>query len=584
MDLLKEQTLKGKLAIINIHQPSSAIYKLFDKLIVMDKGGHPIYYGNPIDAISYFKEASNYVNAQESECASCGNVNPEQVLQIVESRVVNEYGKLTTSRKKESSEWYKLYKEKIEKDVVVEEKTALPENSFKVPNAFSQFKIFSLRDIKSKLTNQQYLLLTFLEAPILAFILGYFTKYIADETYIFSQNDNLPAYMFMAVVVSLFLGLTVSAEEIIKDRKILQREQFLNLNRGAYINSKVIIQFSISAIQSLSFVLIGNLILGIDGLTFDYWMVLFASSSFANILGLNISSALNSVVTIYILIPFILVPQLLLSGVIVSFDKLHKSIASQEFVPFVGDLMTSRWAYEALAVDQFVNNKYNKNVYFIDQKISEYNFIYNGIIPEIDNISTYINNNIGKADEKNTVKNKLLLIKNELEKLQNKSKQECLVLSKINYEDWDSEVSTQTRAYLSKVKSMYTKLRFKLADKKDLKIRDLQKQLGGNQALRQLKSENSNISLNDLLTNKKEFNTVYVEESKLVQKSDPIYNLPDNTLGRAQLYAPYKRLGSFYIPTFLFNIIFIWTTILMLYLTLRLDLLKRALGLFDKKF
>ncbi len=584
MDLLKEQTLKGKLAIINIHQPSSDIYKLFDKLIVMDKGGHPIYYGNPIDAITYFKTASNYVNAHESECSTCGNVNPEQVLQIVESRVVDEYGKLTPNRKKEASEWYKLYKTEIEKPVDIISKTSLPENSFKIPNALKQFKIFSLRDIKSKLTNKQYLMLTFLEAPVLAVILGYFTKYIAGDEYIFSQNENLPAYMFMAVVVSLFLGLTVSAEEIIKDRKILQREQFLNLSKGSYLNSKVLIQFFISAIQTLTFVIIGNFILGIHGLTFDYWMVLFATSAFANILGLNISASLNSVVTIYILIPFILVPQLLLSGVIVNFDKLHKSIASQEYVPVVGDLMTSRWAYEALAVDQFINNKYDRKTYFLDQKISEYLYIYNSQAPELENITTFIDHQINNKEEQAKVDKKLRILKNELTSLEKKSKKPCPVLASISREKWNKEISQATKDYLEDIKSFYTQRRFKLSDKLDRKITKMQKELGGSDGLRKLKEANHNNNLTDLLTNKKELNKTFEGENNLIQKSDPIYQIPDNHMGRAQLYAPYKIIGSYKIPTFIFNIIFIWMTILFLYITLRLDALKRLLTLFDKKF
>ena len=584
MDLLKEQTLKGKLAIINIHQPSSDIYKLFDKLIVMDKGGHPIYYGNPIDAITYFKQASNYVNAHESECSTCGNVNPEQVLQIVESRVVDEYGKLTTNRKKESSEWYKLYKEKIEKPVKVNEKTDLPENSFKIPNAFHQFKIFSLRDIKSKFTNKQYLMLTFLEAPVLAVILGYFTKYIAGDEYIFSQNENLPAYMFMAVVVSLFLGLTVSAEEIIKDRKILQREQFLNLSKGSYLNSKVLIQFFISAVQTLTFVLIGNFILGIQGLTIDYWMILFATSAFANILGLNISASLNSVVTIYILIPFILVPQLLLSGVIVNFDKLHKSIASQEYVPVVGDLMTSRWAYEALSVDQFINNEYDRRTYALDQKVSEYLYIYNSLIPKLENELTFVKNNINKDEKVDNVEKKLRILRNEIPLLEKKSNKECSSIADINKEKWSKEVYQSTKEYLDKIKSYYTQKRFKLSDKLDKKIILLQEQMGGSEGLRKLKRDNHNINLAELLTNKKELNKTFEGEDRLIQKSDPIYKIPENTMGRAHLYAPYKRLGSWMIPTFTFNLMFIWLTILFLYITLRLDALKKLMNLFDKKF
>jgi amino acid transporter len=53
-------------------------------------------------------------------------------------------------------------------------------------------------------------------------------------------------------------------------------------------------------------------------------------------MGLNLSAALNSVVAIYVLIPIVLVPQLLFSGVIVNFSKLHKTISHPEYVPFIG--------------------------------------------------------------------------------------------------------------------------------------------------------------------------------------------------------------------------------------------------------
>jgi len=187
MDLLKEITLKGKLAIINIHQPSSDIFKLFDKILILDKGGYPIYFGNPTESVVYFKKATNHINANESECTTCGNVNPEQVLQIVESKVVDEYGKLTKNRKTSVKEWNKYYTDNI--DVNFKEKTfskKIPKNNFKIPSKIKQFRIFTVRDVLSKLTNKQYLLINFLEAPLLAFILGYFTKYIAGDVYLFS--------------------------------------------------------------------------------------------------------------------------------------------------------------------------------------------------------------------------------------------------------------------------------------------------------------------------------------------------------------------------------------------------------------
>ena len=86
MDLLRELTLKGKLIFVVIHQPSSQIYKMFDKMIILDTGGYMVYYGHPIDCISYFKTADNQVKSEEGECPVCGNSTPEIIFDIIEAQ------------------------------------------------------------------------------------------------------------------------------------------------------------------------------------------------------------------------------------------------------------------------------------------------------------------------------------------------------------------------------------------------------------------------------------------------------------------------------------------------------------------
>ena len=54
----------------------------------------------------------------------------------------------------------------------------------------------------------------------------------------------------------------------------------------------------------------------------------------------------------------------MLSGVIVKFENLNPSIASKKEVPLVGKVMTSYWAFEALMVNQFKSNAYEK--YYFD--------------------------------------------------------------------------------------------------------------------------------------------------------------------------------------------------------------------------
>jgi ABC transport system ATP-binding/permease protein len=227
--------------------PCSDLYKLFDKIIILDKGGYQIYYGNPNEAIIYFKRLSQHANPEEDQCTKCGNINTEQVLQIVEAKIVDERGKLTQTRKVSPEEWYTSFREKLSRKIAVDEitKEELPDSYYSIPGLLKQIKIFFLRDLLSKLANKQYLVISIGGAPVLALILGYFTRYIKEDRYIFSQNENLPAYLFMCVITALFLGLMLSAEEIIRDRKILKRESFLNLSWFSYINSKVIILFTI---------------------------------------------------------------------------------------------------------------------------------------------------------------------------------------------------------------------------------------------------------------------------------------------------------------------------------------------------
>jgi len=187
----------------------------------------------------------------------------------------------------------------------------------------------------------------------------------------------------MSVIVALFIGLTVSAEEIFRDRKILEREKFLNLSRLSYLISKINFLFTLSAIQSLSFVIVANSILGVRGMLFQHWIVLFSTACFGNILGLNVSAGMRTAVSIYILIPLILVPQLLLGGAMIRFDDLHKSLSRKIFVPVAGDIMVTRWAYEAMSVEQFKRNKFERPFFNYDMEISHNDWYASFLLPTL---------------------------------------------------------------------------------------------------------------------------------------------------------------------------------------------------------
>ena len=585
MDLLKEQTLKGKLVIVNIHQPSSVIFKMFDKLLIMDKGGYLVYYGNPVDSVVYFKTMSNHVNATESECYHCGNINPEQVLQILESKVVDEYGRTTHKRKTTPEEWAAMYEEHSKSKIKFDtEKQDLPKNNFSIPGMFKQFRIFCERNILSKLANRQYMLINFLEAPVLALILAYFTKYIAGEggnpnIFVFSGNENLPIYLFMGVVVSIFIGLTVSAEEIIRDRQLLKRESFLNLSHVSYLNSKIAVLFVISAIQTLSFVLIGNTIMEIHGMTLAHWLILFTASCVSNMIGLNISAALDSVVTIYILIPFLIVPQLLFSGTMVKFDKLNKAISSYEVVPVIGDLMPSRWAYEAMAVKQFRDNEYMKNFFLIEQKKSEAAYIGSYLVPALNNKIAKLAN----ADE--ATRNQIIgLLHTEVTKINDRTpKQQFDDIDLLTPEKYNDDVQENLTSFLDKTAKLYQQKQNKAISVLDREISSLAEELGGNKALVELKKNYTNEALSNFVLNRVDIEKIHDMGDHFIQVSDPVYKEPESRCGRAHFYAPFKQIGNLQIDTFWFNIIVMWIMNGLLYVLLVCDGLRWTITKFSKQ-
>lgn len=589
MDLLKELSLRGKLIFVVIHQPSSDIFKMFDKLLILDTGGYLIYNGNPVDAIIYFKTLANQANKSESECGECGNVNPEQIFNIIESKVIDEYGNLTDSRKTSPPEWQESYKEKNEGGTLPPIKnTDNPVITFKIPSLFNQFKVFIKRDILSKLTNKQYLLINFLEAPILAFILAFIVKYknvdaAVSNAYVFRENENITAYIFMSVIVALFMGLTVAAEEIIRDQKIRKREKFLNLSNGSYLFSKIGIMFLVSAIQTLSFVLVGNTILEIQGMYFDYWLILFSTSCFANMLGLNISSAFNSAVTIYILIPFLVIPQLILSGVIVKFEKLNPTITVQNKVPWSGDVMVSKWAFEALAVNQFKNNKFNKNFYYADKELKKYGFKKNFWMGRMKEKVNFVQRNLADETKRQEVIDGIELLKYEVEGVQKLVPDYPFEkIDQLTIEQIDGPTIELLKEYLAELNDLFIDKYNELTAEKDKIVVSLNKTDEDREAFIKLKDDYTNESLTDLVTNKNDLNKIIEWNNRLIQHSNPVYKDPDGF--RAHFFAPSKELFGTKITTFSANLLVIWLFSIVLAVTLYFDLLKHFLDWIEKQF
>lgn len=583
IDLLKELSLKGKLIFVVIHQPSSDIYKMFDKLFVMDTGGYPIYYGNPVEAVIYFKKATNQVDSEKGQCHACGNVNPEQVFNIIEAKVVDEYGQFTSKRKITPLQWNERYQQRFRPEETAPVKET-PPKALSLPSRFRQTIIFTIRDFLAKISNTQYLLINLLEAPLLAAILAFIIRYQNDPVhgvYSYRYNDNIPAYILMATLVAIFMGLTVSAEEIIRDRKIQKRETFLNLSRTSYLSSKLIILFTLSAIQTLMFVLVGNWILEIKGMTLSYWLVLFTVSCFANVLGLNISASFNSVVTVYITIPLLLIPQMILSGTMFSFDKLNEMVSTKGKVPVIADLAVSRWAYEAIAVRQYKDNAYQVPYYALEKTQSAAYYRYTYLIPELlERLerSTFHTKDPQNDSVRNILVNDLRIIRHEINAEPDKQGLGIDVNSALTTDKFNDEVARKVRFYLENLQAAYNQ-QFNAADrKKELLMAYLEK--SGNYNVTRYKNQYYNEALADLMKNASTKDRIVEYQGELLQQIDPVYMDPKPAMNawdyRTHFLAPRKYVAGNYVDTYQFNLLIVWLLTGVLYVTLYVEAFKNA--------
>lgn len=538
--LLKEQTYHGKLIVMNIHQPSSDVYKLFDRLWLLDRGGYPVFDGNPIEAITYFKSMANYADADTSTCPTCGNVNPEVVLNIIEEKALDNKGQLTDERKVQPQQWHKAYLDGRAK--MSDPQTAeIPKTSQKKPGVIKQWYLYMKRNLMTKITNVQYLAITLLEAPLLAFVCAMLTHFTpAGEEYSLMENKNLVSYLFMAVIVATFVGMSGSAEEIIKDRALLKREKFLQLSYHSYIWSKIVLMAIVSIIQTLLFVSVGNLVMGICDNFFVWWGILAMTAILANLTGLVLSQCLSSVVSIYISIPILLIPQILLCGLVVSFSDLTPDSTTGN-VPAIGNIIPSRWSYEALAVNSYTSNDYEAPLFVYDKEKYETQYYRLGFIYELQSAteSREENRNLGKEENPDH----LLLLKTELP----------FVTELCGMKPYNGKYDYQSlHNYLADAEDIMLKRGNKASLTADAMLRKFVEANGKDELLK-IKRDHFNLQLETQLAGQGAKKLCEVVDGHIVPRAGFVYLTPRTTNGNAPFYSPEKRLGAWTIPTLWFN-------------------------------
>lgn len=396
MEIIRDMS-HNKIVLVTIHQPTSRIFQMFHKAIVLDRGGKLVFFGTPLETLKYFAEAESRQTGPASTggCDVCGTTRPEFIFDVLETPLrdlggdiileENNRGQLIPARRFSPDYWrdkyeaFRLLKE-VRQPSTPREAVPPPEplpdsrkrERLRVGEQFRQFGVLLRRAFLSKLRNRANLLTTILEAPLLAVLTGMVLRYSESAVYDFASAFHIPTYLFLALVVAMFLGLTNSVDDIIHDRAVLLRERNLDVNLGFYVAAKVLTLAFFAIIQCALFTLIGNALLSLrDG----FWIVftaMFLTAANGAAIGLVISALVAQSKTGILIIPVVLIPQIILSGALIKYEEMNRNLdfihviqqwatrhpdsamppRSDLQVPLICEIMPTRWSYEALVYAQ----------------------------------------------------------------------------------------------------------------------------------------------------------------------------------------------------------------------------------------
>jgi ABC-type multidrug transport system ATPase subunit len=389
----------NKIIIVTIHQPSSKLFQMFHKAILLDKGGRLVFFGTPSDMLRYFAEAEHQhqFGAELGACPSCGTTRPEFIFDVLETPLrdlsgdiiyeENSRGQLVAARRYSPEFWrdkyeaFRLIQDVKQVSLRKEPATrlpAVPTQRKRIPirwhDEWTQFRTLLRRSFISKLRNRANVIITLGVAPVLALLIATILRYSDSGKYDFASAYHIPTFLFLSLIVAMFLGLTNSADDIIRDRVVLQRERNLNVRLPYYVISKTLTLGIFALVQCVLFVLIGNYVLQIRGLFWIDLGIVFMTAMGGVALGLVISSLVADPKTAANIVPLVLIPQIIMGGALIKYEDMNRNLAlvyalthwfkehptkdhtkkmdSKLQVPFVCQFIAMRWSYEELVVAQ----------------------------------------------------------------------------------------------------------------------------------------------------------------------------------------------------------------------------------------
>ena len=361
--LLRKIAAEGKVVMASIQQPDYETFMMFDKILIIDDGGYPIFYGTPAASAEYFRRIAGKI---DKESLIETHFNPGVILNMITETVHDTESKVE-QRIISPEEWYAKYKE-TEEDIS-------PKTEVKVGNGrkvnhlksfASQLKFSFLCDFHNKLRTA----MLFALPPAMTIAMSLVTRFSHSDKYAYFSNPNIPAWMMMMLITAFFIGLVLSAHEFIFLRQFHRNEHLIVDKRTsltlAKITKYIVYSGVISVLAALPALLIEDCIFLFPSMFAIIWLLTFCGC----LISMLLSMFFSNISTVYLLIPIIVIPQMIFSGGLVQYDNFNRHFVKNNGIPLFADLMPIRWADEACMTEAYLINPIEKEIY--DAKVAFY--------------------------------------------------------------------------------------------------------------------------------------------------------------------------------------------------------------------
>src|SRR5437588_3306356 len=343
MKLFRQIAESGRTVILTTHAMENV--KLFDKLVVLMRG-KLVFYGAPQEALSHVKaenlhDLDHRLEAPVDQQIATIPLPPPNASKAQKRAFKQQREQIA---EQVADDWKRKFQNtNTYRRNVVEPLSVLPRDGRALAppkrratavDVVRQWGTLTRRYLEVLSRDKFNLLILLGQAPVIAFL-----------TYLVVGAKSPRDFPYFVLgLVALWFGTSVASREIIRERAIYARERMVNLALLPYVGSKLFVLALIVSFQCL--LLFGSLkfmhyagLMNLPGWALPQFAVIIITGMVGIALGLFVSAMVRTSEMATSLVPLILIPQILFSGLVG---------VPQGASKVIGTLMPATWAFDGI--------------------------------------------------------------------------------------------------------------------------------------------------------------------------------------------------------------------------------------------